>query len=45
MGADIVEVAPPLDPSGCTALAGTTIMFEMLCIIADSIATKKNQKK
>lgn len=30
-GADIVEVSPPLDPTGLTALTGATIMFELLC--------------
>ena len=35
-GGDMVEVAPPLDPSGNTALNGATILFEMLCVIAES---------
>ncbi len=35
-GADIVEVSPPFDPSGLTALTGATIMFELLCAIAGS---------
>lgn len=39
IGADIVEVCPMLDPSGITALAGATLMFELLCVIAS------NQKK
>lgn len=30
IGADLVEVAPPFDPSGLTALTGATIMFELL---------------
>ncbi|KFE35268.1 agmatinase [Thioclava atlantica] len=34
VGADVVEVSPPFDPSGGTAYLGATIMFEMLCIIA-----------
>ena len=33
-GADVVEVSPPFDPSGVTALAGATMMFEILCAIA-----------
>ena len=33
-GADVVEVSPPFDPSGLTALAGATMMFEILCAIA-----------
>jgi guanidinopropionase len=34
-GADVVEVSPPFDPSGNTALVGATVMFELLCVIAD----------
>jgi guanidinopropionase len=34
IGADVVEVSPPLDPSGLTALTGATMMFELLCAIA-----------
>jgi guanidinopropionase len=33
-GADLVEVSPPLDPTGVTALAGATLMFELLCVMA-----------
>ena len=35
IGGDVVEVAPPFDPSGNTALVGATFMFEILCLIAD----------
>ncbi len=34
MGADMVEVSPPFDVGGTTALNGATIMFELLCIMA-----------
>ena len=30
-GADVVEVSPPFDPTGATALVGATVMFELLC--------------
>lgn len=36
VGADVVEVSPPFDPSGITALAGATMMFELLCLIAET---------
>jgi guanidinopropionase len=39
IGGDLVEVAPPYDPSGITALAGATLMFEILCLAASSRAT------
>ncbi|MCY4048575.1 MAG: agmatinase [Hyphomicrobiales bacterium] len=35
VGADVVEVAPPFDPSGNTALVAVTIMFELLCLLAE----------
>ena len=31
VGADVVEVSPPFDQSGGTALLGATLMFELLC--------------
>ncbi|MCK0195889.1 agmatinase [Ancylobacter sp. 6x-1] len=41
IGADVVEVSPPFDPSGLTALTGATIMFELLCVLADSLASRR----
>jgi guanidinopropionase len=41
VGADICEVAPPLDPSGHTAINAANLMFEMLCVIAESVAARK----
>jgi guanidinopropionase len=40
VGGDVVEVAPPFDPSGMTALVGATLMFEILCVLADSRARR-----
>ncbi|RUU81381.1 agmatinase, partial [Mesorhizobium sp. M7A.T.Ca.TU.009.01.1.2] len=37
VGADVVEVAPPFDLGGMTALAGATMMFELLCVMAKSV--------
>jgi guanidinopropionase len=36
VGADICEVAPVYDPTGQTALNAANLLFEMLCVIADS---------
>ena len=33
VGGDLVEVAPPYDPSGNTALTGANLLFEMLCVM------------
>ena len=38
VGGDVVEVAPPFDPSGNTALVGATMMFEILCLLAEGVA-------
>jgi guanidinopropionase len=36
-GADVVEVSPPFDVGGITALTGATMMFEIMCLIADQV--------
>jgi len=41
VGGDVVEVSPPFDPSGNTALVGATMMFEILCVLAQSVRTRK----
>jgi len=33
VGADLVEVAPPYDTSGNTALLGANLLYEMLCVL------------
>jgi len=42
VGGDVVEVAPPFDPSGNTALVGASMMFEILCLVADSLSARKD---
>jgi len=41
VGGDVVEVAPPFDPSGNTALVGATMMFEILCVLAPAAHRRK----
>jgi guanidinopropionase len=41
VGADVVEVSPPFDPSGITAYAGVTMMFEILCSMAEDVAKRR----
>jgi len=36
VGGDVVEVAPPFDPSGNTAIVGATMLFEILCVLAEA---------
>jgi guanidinopropionase len=55
IGADVVEVSPPFDPSGGTALVAANLMFEILCLLAAgpgkrkakgaSVATKTKKAK
>jgi guanidinopropionase len=45
IGGDVVEVSPPFDPTGNTALVGATIMYELVCVIADAIAREKRTQK
>jgi guanidinobutyrase len=33
VGCDLVEVSPPYDPSGNTALTAANLLFEMLCVL------------
>jgi len=33
VGGDLVEVAPPYDPSGNTALTAANLLYEMLCVL------------
>ena len=42
VGGDVVEVAPPFDPSGNTALVGATMMFEILCILAPAVRHRRD---
>ncbi|MFO0997738.1 MAG: agmatinase [Alphaproteobacteria bacterium] len=43
IGGDVVEVAPPFDPSGNTALVGATLMYEILCLLAEARAGMRNR--
>ena len=36
---DLVEVSPPWDPSGVTGLNGVQMMFEIMCLVAESVGS------
>ncbi len=40
VGGDVVEVSPPFDMSGNTALVAVTMMFEILCLLAEQVSKK-----
>ena len=41
VGADLVEVSPPFDQTGGTAWLGASLMFELLCVLSQSVLSKK----
>jgi guanidinopropionase len=43
IGGDVVEVSPPFDPSGNTALVGATMMYEIVCLLAEAVARRKQE--
>ena len=42
VGADISEVSPCFDPTGITCVTVANLMFEMLCVMADSIHARRS---
>ena len=45
IGGDVVEVSPPFDPSGITALIGATMMYEILCVLAYGVVQLKSRQR
>jgi len=41
IGRDVVEVSPPFDQSGNTALVGANLMYEILCVLADALVARR----
>lgn len=41
IGADVVEVSPPFDPTGGTAWVGVSIMFELLTVMARAVERRR----
>ena len=41
VGADLVEVSPPFDHAGSTALVGATLVYELLCVVAEAVAARR----
>ena len=38
VGADLVEVSPPYDQAGTTALVAANLLYEMLCVLPGVVA-------
>jgi guanidinopropionase len=41
IGADLVEVSPPFDPTGNTAIVAATLLFETLCLLAEQVHERR----
>jgi arginase family enzyme len=41
VGGDVVEVSPPFDSAGITALAGAQMLFEIVCLAAEARARRQ----
>lgn len=41
VGADVVEVSPPFDPTGMTAMVGANVLFELVCIASEVVSQRK----
>jgi guanidinopropionase len=44
IGGDVCEVSPPLDPSGSTAINAANLMFEILCLAAESLMRRRSTR-
>ncbi len=42
VGADLVEVSPPFDPTSNTAWVGASLLFEILCVVAENVARRRD---
>ena len=40
VGGDVVDDSPPFDHTGNTALVRATLMFEILCLLAECVSRK-----
>lgn len=41
VGGDVVEVSPPFDQTGVTAMVGGRMMWELLCVLADARSNRQ----
>jgi guanidinopropionase len=41
VGADVVEVSPPFDVGGMTSIAGATMAFELMCVLARQVERRQ----
>ena len=44
IGCDLVEVSPPYDMAGTTALVAANLLYEMLCVLPAAVAHKEQKR-
>lgn len=44
VGCDLVEVSPPYDTSGATAVIAANLLYEMLCVLPDVLSSANKSK-
>ena len=44
VGADMVEVSPPFDHAQLTSIAGATIAYEELCLLAEARVERRKKR-
>lgn len=45
IGSDVVEVSPPYDVNGISALVGASLTFELLCLAASACQRRQHSQK
>jgi guanidinopropionase len=45
VGGDFVELSPPIDPTGNSALVAANLGYEILCLLVESIVRRRSGKK
>jgi guanidinopropionase len=45
VGADLVEVSPPFDTGGITGMTAATILFELLCVLAQARVQRERMSR
>jgi guanidinopropionase len=42
VGGDLVEVSPPFDSAGITAMAGADLLFRIACVVGEAVAARRD---
>jgi arginase family enzyme len=45
VSADIVEISPPIDPTGASANLGAALLFEMMCVLSEARVSRTSRTR